>query len=163
MDAKNENEWFETKYENCFINKKGQIKKVYKYKDPKIFNGFIEKAGYLVVSMGCKKKVYIHRLMGETFLDNPTNLRNIDHINRDKLDNRIENLRWFSQEDNMLNRHQVLNVFFNKDKNRWIAKSGLKIIGQFKTEDEAKASKYGFLIAKGINIECYIDEDLTTP
>ena len=43
---------------------------------------------------------YVHVLVAETFLDNPQNLKEIDHINSKKDDNRVENLRWISRFDN---------------------------------------------------------------
>lgn len=45
----------------------------------------------------------VHRLVAETFLPNPENLPEVDHINHDRSDNRIENLRWISRLDNMRN------------------------------------------------------------
>ena len=91
--------------------------------------------------------------MAETFLTNPNGYRNVDHINRNKLDNRLENLRYFSQTDNMLNRDKIRGIYFIEDRNYWVSKSGQEIIGYFKTEDEARACKFGWLKAKGITIE----------
>ena len=36
----------------------------------------------------------LHRLIAETFIPNPNNLRTVNHINGNKLDNRISNLEW---------------------------------------------------------------------
>jgi hypothetical protein len=43
----------------------------------------------------------VHRLVAEAFLDNPNNLPIVHHKNRDKLDNRLENLQWVSYQDNI--------------------------------------------------------------
>ena len=45
-----------------------------------------------------------HRLVAKQFIENPNNYAYVDHINRNKLDNRIENLRWCSSSDNNKNR-----------------------------------------------------------
>lgn len=62
--------------------------------------------GYLVVSLTSfsKQGVYfVHRLVAETFLPNPKSKPCVDHINTDKLDNRVENLRWVTSLENTHN------------------------------------------------------------
>ena len=46
---------------------------------------------------------YLHRLLLEAFVPNPENKKEIDHINTDKLDNRLCNLKWCSKTENMNN------------------------------------------------------------
>lgn len=45
----------------------------------------------------------VHRLVAEAFLENPHDLAEVDHINRHRHDNRVENLRWVSHAQNMKN------------------------------------------------------------
>ncbi len=115
--------------------------------------GSLGNNGYLFVSVcedGISKKKTIHSIMGEVFLENTHSHRNIDHINRIKTDNKLENLRWLSQSYNMLNTDIIKSVGFSKDKNRWYSKSSDTIIGYFYTKEEAVACKYGYLKALGI-------------
>ena len=151
FDIYDPTDFFKTKYDNTYINLEGLVMKKYKKREPKFFEGTIGRNGYKQISMGRDiGKICIHRLMGETFLENPYNLRNIDHIDRNKLNNNINNLRWFSQQDNMLNLGGINNIYFNKERNKWEAKAGHTIIGRFDTEAEARACKFGFLRAKNI-------------
>lgn len=45
----------------------------------------------------------VHRLIAETFIPNPENKHEIDHINRNPQDNRVENLRWATRTENNRN------------------------------------------------------------
>ena len=44
---------------------------------------------------------YVHRMVAETWLDNPNNYRDVNHINGDKDDNRVENLEWVTRSENL--------------------------------------------------------------
>jgi hypothetical protein len=50
---------------------------------------------------GKPKGFLIHRLVAETFVDNPKQLKEINHINQDKTDNKATNLEWCDRRYNV--------------------------------------------------------------
>jgi hypothetical protein len=57
----------------------------------------IDGFGFCTVTLyikGKRHKKSVHRLVANTFIDNPRNYLRIDHIDNDKLNNHFSNLRW---------------------------------------------------------------------
>ena len=90
------------------------------------------------------KRFFLHRIVAKMCIPNPENLEQIDHINGDKLDNRIENLRWCSHSTNQRNKPSIKGYYWNKQMQKWQARIRIedkkKHLGYFDTEAEARAA-----------------------
>ena len=64
---------------------------------------FKNEKGYLIVKIylnGQMKNERVHRLVALTFIPNPNNYPQVNHIDYDRTNNRIDNLEWVSIEEN---------------------------------------------------------------
>ena len=98
--------------ENLVVSVNGEIlkryPKSYRYGGRKDFYQVVtpkpNASGYLQVNVPVRNvTTLVHRLVAEAFIDNPQGYTEIDHVNRNKSDNRADNLRWVTHSENMRN------------------------------------------------------------
>ena len=88
--------------ERYLVSDKGEVYSV-------INNAFLKHQlhrGYhrvMLASKGESRHAYVHQLVARAFIPNPENKLTIDHINGDKADNSVENLRWATLLENVRN------------------------------------------------------------
>jgi hypothetical protein len=87
-----------SKYIEC--SKDGRVRSV---RTKKEYSQCIGGTGYFQICAGFEKRVKmfkVHKLIAETFLDNPENKRCVNHKDCNKLNNIIDNLEWYTHKEN---------------------------------------------------------------
>lgn len=92
------------KLEEDYYVEISNIGRVRNIKTGKVLKPGIDRYGYYKLNLRHKGKVRyvtIHRLVGMTWLPNPENKPQINHLNGIKTDNRVENLQWSTARENV--------------------------------------------------------------
>ena len=133
------------------ISNKGNIISYSKCKLGVKLSGTLRKEGYIVVLLtmdGKLQSTRINRLVASHFIENPNNYNIVDHIDGNRCNNRVENLRWVSANQNSinsqvssLNTSGIKGVSFINGKNKpwrasWV-QNGKYTHRHFTTQDEA--------------------------
>lgn len=140
-----------------FVGRKLQTKNGHiKCIEPHLVDWRISKKGYAYVELwknNNSTRFYVHRLVAMTYLQNVNNYPHIDHIDTDKLNNSVNNLRFCTPQMNTMNpltREHFNDACKTHDKmGRWVSREVVGInlsdssdIRYYKTVSETK--KDGF-------------------
>ena len=139
-----------SEYINYQVSNMGRVRNA---NTGKILKPVLLKSGYPSVKLynnDHNKTMLIHRLVASEFIDNLDNKLVVDHIDHDKTNNIVTNLRWASVSQNQMNQQKLTNkggyskykgVTWDKRRNKWMAKicKNYKTfhIGYFDSEEEA--------------------------
>ena len=81
---------------------------------------FSNNQGYIQVYLyknGIRKGFRVHRLIAQAFLPNPNNLPQVNHLDEDKTNNRVDNLEWCTAKYNSNYGHRTENAINTRVKN----------------------------------------------
>ena len=84
------------------------------------------KTGYYHVSLvndSYKKTFKVHRLVALAFIENPENKTDVNHEDKNKLNNHFSNLTWMTRKEN--NQHRSINLVYSSNKNKCIQRIDL--------------------------------------
>ena len=88
-------------YEGLYqVSNLGRVKRL---NTNRILKSAINSQGYLRVGLcknSTKSNKRVHRLVSHAFIPNPENKAEVNHINEDKTNNRVDNLEWVTAKEN---------------------------------------------------------------
>ena len=129
-------------YPSYEVSNQGQVRR-----NGKILKNTINSKGYETIVLwnnGIRKLKKIHRLVAEAFIPNPNQLKEVDHIDRNKTNNVVSNLRWTTRSENCFNthRHDTENYGITYRRGMYILRLYIngkrEVIGKYNTIEEAK-------------------------
>jgi len=93
-----------TGYEGLYeVSNLGRVKSV-KFKKHRLKTLYKNKKGYLYTYLyknGVREYWRVHRLVATVFIPNPENKPTVNHIDEDKLNNKVSNLEWATYSEQM--------------------------------------------------------------
>jgi hypothetical protein len=123
----------------------------------------LKRGGYHSVLLSkdtVKSTTSLHRLVANAFLPNPDNKKVVNHIDGNKLNNRVDNLEWTSHRENSCHYYRNINtgtpvgVFKRKKYNRYTAHAhvdGKKIfLGDYGTAEDAHKARVKYFESNNI-------------
>ena len=114
-------------YPNYMVSSEGKVKSIERkdcrgnHRKGKILSPRYNTRGYISVVLyknGVPQTFRVNRLVAQVFIPNPDNKPYVDHINGDRADNRVCNLRWVTHKENMNNPLTILKFKNNKNKQK---------------------------------------------
>ncbi len=98
---------------NYCVDRDGNVYSLFKNRGVRKLKIVKDKDGYGLVTLhlpgGRQTVPRVHRLVAQAWIQNPDNKPTVNHINEDKLDNRVKNLEWATSLEN--NRHSKKKIY----------------------------------------------------
>ena len=125
------------------VSNTGKVKRVDKNKKLKLYTN--KNNGYIYVNLsgnGKNKVLRVHKIVAEAFIPNKNKYKVINHKDGNKQNNRVDNLEWCTQKQNINHAKNILKIDFSKGIEKMHEKNKKKIIRNdgkiYKSIKEAK-------------------------
>lgn len=139
-------------YPNYEASSRGRIRNIITNKELKQKAGFGGYPSVILSKNGHRNFCRVHRLICSAFKPNPANKPCVDHIDNNKLNNHIHNLRWVTHSQNIMNKSKhcnnssgVTGVSWHIRLKKWVARITIdgitKNLGTFTSITKAKRAR----------------------
>lgn len=161
IDMNNYRVFYQTQINDYYVDRNGDIlsmsrgnKKIKRLRKNSVM-------GYDVVALNRKTCTlfYVHRAVAIAWLPNPNNYAEVDHIDFNRRNNNVENLRWFSKSENLKSAWNAgrydARVKQNRGENHHVSKlsdNKVRKIRNSKLTCKELAAKYGVSLSTISNI-----------
>lgn len=139
-------------YENYLIYPDGRVwsKNKGRFLKPRKLGSYL---GFNLCKNGETKNHYIHRLVAQTFLDNPNNLPEVNHIDENKFNNDVSNLEWVTRMQNVYHGTGLKRMGIAHSKSVVQIKDG-QVIAEYASASEAE--RITGIWATNIRLSCKV-------
>jgi hypothetical protein len=83
------------------VPRRGQSQRI-RVERQTILRPYVHTNGYLRINLGRGRRKYLHRLVAEAFIPNPDQKPYVDHVDGDRKNNTVTNLRWVTAQENCI-------------------------------------------------------------
>lgn len=97
-------------FENYEVSNLGRVRNI---KSGIMLKPWITKDGYLrhcLYKHNKQKKLFLHRIIATTFIDNPEGKPCVNHIDENKLNNDLSNLEWCTERENAVHGTRIKRI-----------------------------------------------------
>lgn len=107
-----------------------------------------EPAGYIATSLlftdgeYIMRRIRVHRLVAQTFKENPDNLSDVNHIDGDKTNNNDLNLEWVTHSDNIIKSYETGQRVAISGVDHWLTGKKVKLETRLKQSEAKKGTRH---------------------